>query len=40
LSDTGFHPIAQNVALELGKHRQHAGERPPARHRQIEGLAQ
>jgi hypothetical protein len=31
LSDTGFHPIAQNVALELGKHRQHAGERPPAR---------
>ncbi len=33
-------PVAQNVALELGEHRQHAGERPPARRRQIERLAQ
>ena len=40
LSYARLHPIAQNVALELGEHRQHAGERPPARRRQIEGLAQ
>lgn len=40
LSDTGFHSIAQNVAFELGEHRQHAGERPTARRRQVERLAQ
>src|SRR5271166_562053 len=40
LSYARLHPIAQNAALELGEHRQHAGERPPARRRQIEGLAQ
>jgi len=40
LSNTRFHAITQNVALELGEHRQHAGERPPARRRQIDGLAQ
>jgi hypothetical protein len=38
LSNARFRPIAQNVALELGD-RQHAVERPPARHRQIEGFA-
>jgi len=40
LSDPGFHSIAQNVAFELGEHRQHAGEGPSAWRRQIERLAQ
>ena len=40
LCDSGFHSIAQNVALEFGEHRQHAGEGPPARRRQVERLAQ
>ena len=40
LGDSGFHSIAENVALELGEHRQHAGEGSSARRRQVERLAQ
>jgi len=40
LSNSCFHPITQYVALELSEHREHNGERPPARRRQIKRLAQ
>jgi hypothetical protein len=29
LHNAGFHPLAQNLTLELGKDRQHPGQRPP-----------
>jgi len=28
LGDPGLHAIAQNIAFELSKHGEHAGERP------------
>ena len=38
LGDSGFHAIAQDVALELGEHRQHAGKCTAAWRGHIERL--
>ena len=40
LGDPGLHAIAQDVPLEFGEHRQHAGQRPATRRRQVQRLAQ
>ena len=40
LVDARFHAIPQNIPLELRKHGQHSGQRPPARGREVEGFAQ
>ena len=40
LVDSRFHAIPQNIPLELRKHGQHTGQRPPAWGREVEGFAQ
>ena len=40
LSDPGLHAIAEDVPLELGEDRKHAGQGPAARRGQVERLAE
>jgi hypothetical protein len=40
LSDPGFHPVAQDIAFELGKNREHASQSPAAWRSQVERFAQ
>ena len=40
LVDSRFHAIPQNIPLELRKHGQHTGQRPPAWGRQVESFRQ
>ena len=40
LGDPGLHAIAKDVPLEFGEDREHAGQGPAARRRQVERLAE
>ena len=40
LRNPRFHPLAQNLTLELGKDRQHPGQRPARGRGEIQGLMQ
>jgi hypothetical protein len=40
LGDSGFHPFAQNITLELGKDRKHPGKGAPRWSSEIYGFIQ